>query len=56
MFLFARQRQIIRLPIYLQESFASTMSYSLLHSCNRHEKRFFHLFLESLCCKVVLLL
>jgi len=56
MFLFARQRQIIRLPIDVQESFVLAMSYSWLPSCNRHEKLFFHLFLESMCCTVVLLL
>ena len=46
MFLFARQRQIIRLPIDVQESFVLAMSYSWLPSCNCHEKRFFHLYLN----------
>jgi len=37
------KRQIICLPNYLREPFASPMSYSQLRSCNRHGKRFFSL-------------
>jgi len=36
-------RQFIYLPIYLQEPFASPVSYSRISSCNHHGKRFFSL-------------